>query len=190
MRAVLRGIPPYHRRGQAGQGPATADVVTSMLAVCSGTLAGKRDRALLAFGRLPPQQDVGSNTASIRSNVLARNRATHVFEVFFDPRHTGCLADILPLAGRLLRTKARASSRNAVSSGGKRRSIGRSFLLPSSRWCGYGWRQQFAQFAKPGFVAPPAVHRAAIHRLTRLPLAGRLDDALVALRVKTRVVPR
>ena len=50
VRAVLRGI----RRtiGAAGEGkaPTTADMLKQMLALCPDTLAGARDRALLALG--------------------------------------------------------------------------------------------------------------------------------------------
>ena len=37
--------PQHHRRRQAGQAPATADVLKQMLALCLATLAGRRDRA-------------------------------------------------------------------------------------------------------------------------------------------------
>jgi integrase len=50
VRAVLRGIRRTIGSARQGKAPATADVVKQMLALCPDTLAGKRDRALLALG--------------------------------------------------------------------------------------------------------------------------------------------
>jgi len=50
VKVVLRGIRRTIGTGRAGKAPATADVLTSMLALCPDTLIGKRDRALLALG--------------------------------------------------------------------------------------------------------------------------------------------
>jgi site-specific recombinase XerD len=50
VRAVLRGIRRTIGSARAGKAPATADVLKQMLALCPDTLAGKRDRALLALG--------------------------------------------------------------------------------------------------------------------------------------------
>jgi integrase len=47
---VLRGIRCTLGAAKAGKAPATADVLITMLALCPDTLAGKRDRALLALG--------------------------------------------------------------------------------------------------------------------------------------------
>ena len=53
------GLPMTVWAGPRGKAPATADVLTGMLALCSDTLIGKRDRALLALGfagaRVPTQ---------------------------------------------------------------------------------------------------------------------------------------
>ena len=50
VKAVLRGICRTIGAAKQGKAPATADVLTSMLALCPDTLIGKRDRALLALG--------------------------------------------------------------------------------------------------------------------------------------------
>jgi integrase len=50
VKAVLRGIRRTIGTARAGKAPATADVLKQMLALCPDTLAGKRDRALLALG--------------------------------------------------------------------------------------------------------------------------------------------
>ena len=50
VRAVLRGIRRTIGSARQGKAPATADVLKQMLALCPDTLAGKRDRALLALG--------------------------------------------------------------------------------------------------------------------------------------------
>jgi site-specific recombinase XerD len=50
VRAVLRGIRRTIGAAKAGKAPATADVLTTMLRLCPPTLAGSRDRALLALG--------------------------------------------------------------------------------------------------------------------------------------------
>src|SRR5215472_12298223 len=50
VRAVLRGIRRTIGAARAGKAPATADVLTAMLRLCRPTLAGSRDRALLALG--------------------------------------------------------------------------------------------------------------------------------------------
>ena len=50
VKAVLRGIRRTIGAATQGKAPATADVLTSMLALCPDTLIGKRDRALLALG--------------------------------------------------------------------------------------------------------------------------------------------
>jgi len=47
---VLRGIRRTIGAAREGKAPATADVLKQMLALCPDTLAGKRDRALLALG--------------------------------------------------------------------------------------------------------------------------------------------
>ena len=47
---MLRGIRRTIGAAKQGKAPATADVLTSMLALCPDTLIGKRDRALLALG--------------------------------------------------------------------------------------------------------------------------------------------
>jgi hypothetical protein len=46
----LRGIRRAIGSAKQGKSPATADVLTQMVALCSETLIGKRDRALLCFG--------------------------------------------------------------------------------------------------------------------------------------------
>ena len=50
VKAVLRGICRTIGAAKQGKAPATADVLTSMLALCPNTLIGKRDRAMLALG--------------------------------------------------------------------------------------------------------------------------------------------
>jgi len=50
-------------------------------------------------------------------------------------------------------------------------------------------RQQFAQFAEPRFIAPPARDRGGIDRLPRLPLARGHDRPLVALGHEAGIVP-
>ena len=50
-------------------------------------------------------------------------------------------------------------------------------------------RQQFAQFAEPGLLAPPARDRSGIDRLARLPQARGPDRPLVALGAKAGIVP-
>jgi site-specific recombinase XerD len=50
VRAVLRGIRRTIGAARAGKAPATADVLTTMLRLCLPTLAGSRDRTLLALG--------------------------------------------------------------------------------------------------------------------------------------------
>jgi site-specific recombinase XerD len=50
VRATLRGIRRTIGAAAQGKSPATADVLTAMLALCPRTLAGHRDRALLALG--------------------------------------------------------------------------------------------------------------------------------------------
>jgi site-specific recombinase XerC len=50
VKAVLRGIRRTIGAVAQGKSPATADVLTAMLALCPATLAGHRDRALLALG--------------------------------------------------------------------------------------------------------------------------------------------
>jgi hypothetical protein len=50
VRAVLRGIRRTLGAAREGKAPATADILTTMLALCSATLVGHRDRALLALG--------------------------------------------------------------------------------------------------------------------------------------------
>ena len=50
VKAVLRGIRRTIGAAREGKAPATADVLKQMLALCPDTLAGKRDRALLALG--------------------------------------------------------------------------------------------------------------------------------------------
>jgi site-specific recombinase XerD len=49
-RAVLRGIRRTIGAAKAGKTPVTADILTAMLRLCPPTLAGARDRALLALG--------------------------------------------------------------------------------------------------------------------------------------------
>jgi site-specific recombinase XerD len=50
VRVVLRGIRRTIGAARAGKAPATADILTAMLRLCPPTLAGSRDRALLALG--------------------------------------------------------------------------------------------------------------------------------------------
>jgi integrase len=50
VRAVLGGIRRTIGAAREGKAPAIADVLKQMLALCPDTLAGKRDRALLALG--------------------------------------------------------------------------------------------------------------------------------------------
>ena len=50
VRAVLRGIRRTIGAARAGKAAATADILTTMLRLCPATLAGSRDRALLALG--------------------------------------------------------------------------------------------------------------------------------------------
>lgn len=50
VRAVVRGIRRSIGTAPVRKAPATADVVMQMLSLCPDTLAGKRDRALLALG--------------------------------------------------------------------------------------------------------------------------------------------
>jgi site-specific recombinase XerD len=50
VRAVLRGIRRTLGAAREGKAPATADILTAMLALCPATLVGYRDRALLALG--------------------------------------------------------------------------------------------------------------------------------------------
>jgi site-specific recombinase XerD len=50
VRAVLRGIRRTIGAARAGKAPATADILAAMLRLCPPTLAGSRDRALLALG--------------------------------------------------------------------------------------------------------------------------------------------
>jgi integrase len=50
VKAVVRGIRRSIGCAPVRKAPATSDVVTAMLAHCRDTLAGKRDRALLALG--------------------------------------------------------------------------------------------------------------------------------------------
>jgi site-specific recombinase XerD len=50
VRAMLRGIRRTIGAARAGKAPATADILTAMLRLCPPTLAGSRDRALLALG--------------------------------------------------------------------------------------------------------------------------------------------
>ena len=50
VRAMLRGIRRTIGTAPDRKSPATADVLTAMLRLCPNTLAGKRDRALLALG--------------------------------------------------------------------------------------------------------------------------------------------
>jgi hypothetical protein len=50
VRAVLRGIRRTVGTAREGKAPATADALKQMLVLCSDTLAGHRDRALLALG--------------------------------------------------------------------------------------------------------------------------------------------
>jgi hypothetical protein len=46
----LRGIRRTIGSAKVGKAPATANLMMQMVALCPNTLAGKRDRALLAFG--------------------------------------------------------------------------------------------------------------------------------------------
>jgi site-specific recombinase XerD len=50
VKAVLRGIRRTNGAAREGKAPATADILTAMLRLCLPTLAGSRDRALLALG--------------------------------------------------------------------------------------------------------------------------------------------
>ena len=50
MKAVLRGIRRTIGTARAGKAPATADVLTQMVALCPDSMIGKRDRALLCLG--------------------------------------------------------------------------------------------------------------------------------------------
>jgi len=50
VRATLRGIRRSIGTAAVQKAPATADVIRAMLAACQDTLAGRRDRALLALG--------------------------------------------------------------------------------------------------------------------------------------------
>jgi hypothetical protein len=50
VKAVLRGIRRTIGAAKQGKSPATADVLTSIPALCPDTLIGERDRALLALG--------------------------------------------------------------------------------------------------------------------------------------------
>jgi hypothetical protein len=50
VKATLRGIRRTIGAAREGKAPATADVLKQMVALCPDTLAGKRDRALLALG--------------------------------------------------------------------------------------------------------------------------------------------
>ena len=50
VKAVLRGIRRTIGSAKQGTAPATADLLMQMVALCPDTIAGKRDRALLAFG--------------------------------------------------------------------------------------------------------------------------------------------
>ena len=50
VKATLRGIRRTIGSARQGKAPATADVLTSMLALCPDSMIGKRDRALLALG--------------------------------------------------------------------------------------------------------------------------------------------
>jgi site-specific recombinase XerD len=50
VRAVLRGIRRTIGTARASKAPATADLITKMLALCPDNMIGRRDRALLAFG--------------------------------------------------------------------------------------------------------------------------------------------
>jgi hypothetical protein len=47
VKATLRGIRRTIGTARAGKAPATADLIGQMLAICSDTMIGKRDRALL-----------------------------------------------------------------------------------------------------------------------------------------------
>jgi integrase len=50
VKAVMRGIRRTIGAGAERKNPATADIITTMLQLCPPTLAGARDRALLALG--------------------------------------------------------------------------------------------------------------------------------------------
>jgi hypothetical protein len=50
VKVVLRGIRRTIGAAKQGKAPATADLIGQMLALCSDSMIGKRDRALLAFG--------------------------------------------------------------------------------------------------------------------------------------------
>jgi integrase len=50
VKATLRGIRRTVGTATTGKAPATADVIGKMLDLCSASMIGKRDRALLAFG--------------------------------------------------------------------------------------------------------------------------------------------
>jgi integrase len=50
VKVVLRGIRRTIGTARAGKAPATADLLTQMLALCPDSMIGKRDRALLALG--------------------------------------------------------------------------------------------------------------------------------------------
>jgi site-specific recombinase XerD len=50
VKSVVRGIRRTHGTAPIKKAPATADIVTELLAHCPDTLRGKRDRALLALG--------------------------------------------------------------------------------------------------------------------------------------------
>ncbi len=50
VRAVMRGIRRSIGTAKDQKAPATADLIMSMLKLCPDTLAGKRDRALIALG--------------------------------------------------------------------------------------------------------------------------------------------
>jgi integrase len=50
VKTVLRGIRRTIGTARAGKAPATADLLTQMVALCPDNMIGKRDRALLALG--------------------------------------------------------------------------------------------------------------------------------------------
>ena len=74
VKAVLRGIRRTIGAAREGKAPATADVLKAVLALCPDTLAGKRDRALLALGFAGAFRR--SELVALRLEILPRRRTS------------------------------------------------------------------------------------------------------------------
>jgi site-specific recombinase XerD len=72
VKVVLRGIRRTIGTARAGKAPATADVLTQMLALCPDNMIGRRDRALLALAL--PGRSGAVNSARSRSMTWSRCR--------------------------------------------------------------------------------------------------------------------